>query len=499
MTIKDIDNTRSYGMDISLTLPKINYFDLKNDSYYREAPAEIKTILRELESKFKKAHKLLKKQTGQSILMYLQQKADRMAIISENIKHPGLKCLIEVWITMTSKEIANIERIFGTSNDVVELPNDDAYSTVLTCFVFSLNNFFDGLSQNHLTPGKDTKRKLFSNEIDNRISFGISRKFADRYNRLLNDITPESAINSYERYRITFNSENSKDVSLRIIDSKKPIQSYEQFYDTISQIKKGKVLQTLLALWHHANLQGKFIFNGARLSEIMRTVLKPPKTGYYTQTQKREFTTAIHVLRNLEISLDSQITDKDDRGRKKTMVKREYYRLIDIDGAVYAKNRDGKPDESVIVKLYGELLPKFNKGIMRGRLYSRGLLELDANKDEKALLLGFMLLTRFDQIRMGKNGEDYIPDERLFIRADRKTFIRLADYTKTEKINKTMANQQLIKTLNKLIEVNCIQDYEPKRLTTDDDILITVHAMALRRNNENDMGMLKHTPVNILN
>jgi hypothetical protein len=170
--------------------------------------------------------------------------------------------------------------------------------------------------------------------------------------------------------------------------------------------------------------------------------------------------------------------------------------LIDLVGATYAKRkqdfvapdtghlifRKGDADETVIIKLYGELLPRFNKGIMRGRLYSRGLLELDANKDDRAILLGFKLLTRFDQIRQGAKGKDLVKDENLFITLDRKTLIEWADYKQTDGLNKTIANQCLAKTLDKLIEIKCLRDYQPRELTVSDDLRITLypHEIALK-------------------
>jgi hypothetical protein len=116
---------------------------------------------------------------------------------------------------------------------------------------------------------------------------------------------------------------------------------------------------------------------------------------------------------------------------------------------------------------------------MRGRPYSRGLLELDANKDERAILLGFKLLTRFDQLMQGARGKDSVSDNKLYIKLDRKTLIEWADYKQTDEANKGVANQHLIKTLNKLVEIKCLRDYEPKKLTTADDLKITLCPSAI--------------------
>lgn len=340
----------------------------------------------------------------------------------------------------------------------------------------------------------DTQAKqmtLFNNPIDIKRAFGMSREFTDNLKRLTDEITPEQAQESFKYDGKTFKGKKG-DLALRVIDDKQEIKTAEQFYNALARIKSGKVLQTLLALWNYGNQQGSFVFSGTRLNKVMRTLLKT-KTGNYSQEQKRAFTEAIHRLRDFEIYLDQTITDTDDKGRKQKVIKRDFYKLIDLVGATYAKRKKdiiepetgrvirakGTADESVIIKIYGELLPKFNKGIMRGRLYSRGLLELDANKDERAILLGFKLLTRFDQLRQGAKGKDLVSDNNLYIRIDRKTLIEWADYTKTDASDKWIANQHLIKTLNKLIEINCLRGYEPKKLTTDDALKITLYPSAI--------------------
>lgn len=344
---------------------------------------------------------------------------------------------------------------------------------------------------NHRLKQVERQTTLFHNPIDTERAFGITRKFSDNLKRLTDEITPETAKESFKYNGKTFKGKKGE-LALRVIDNKQKIQTAEQFYKALTRIKSGKVLQTLLALWNYGNQQGSFVFSGTRLTKVMRTILKT-KNGYFTQPQKRDFTKAIHQLMDFEIYLDQTITDTDEKGRKQKVIKRDFYKLIDLVGATYAKRKQdlidpetgrvifkkGEADESVIIKLYGELLPRFNKGIMRGRLYSRGLLELDANKDERAILLGFKLLTRFDQLRQGAKGKDLVSDKNLYIRRDRKTLIEWADYTKTDLEDKWIANQYLKKTLDKLIEVKCLRDYEPKNLTTDDDLKITLYPSAI--------------------
>lgn len=318
------------------------------------------------------------------------------------------------------------------------------------------------------------KRQLFSNPMGGD-AFGMSRGFTDKFTKLQSEVSLEAIKRDY-KYNPSNTFITGKDKSrlaLRVIDTQQQITTAEDLHKALLKIKSGKTLQTLLALWAFSNQQGDFRFNGTRLSEIMETVLKKPASGYFNQKEKRDFTAVIHILRDLEIWLDENVQELDDKGRKKDMVRRDYYRLVDIRGAVYAKDKDGKVDDSVIVKLYGELLPNFNKGIMRGRLYSRGLLWLDANKDERAILLGYKLQTRIDQIRQGRNGSNNaVVEERLYIDTTRKQLVEWGDYAKTDLINPTEANKQLANTLNKLVEVRVLRDYTPKKITTDNSLRI---------------------------
>jgi len=329
--------------------------------------------------------------------------------------------------------------------------------------------------------------RLFNNIINDKRAFGINRGFADNFKKIQDEITPERAKENFDRHGKTFKTKDNK-TALSIIDEKEEILTAEQFYQSLEKIKRGKTLQTLLALWNYANEHGSFYFNGIRLNDLMKTVLKAPKTGYFDKLSKQRFTDAIHTLQNFTIYLDSNIRDTDDTGKKKRMVKREFYNLINLKGAVYGrvgkdiKNKSGEivlkkgdVDDRVIVKIFGELLPSFNKGIMRGRLYSRGLLELDANKDERAILLGFKLLTRFDQLRMGAKGQDLVSDDKLYIKINRKTLIQWAGYEQTDSQDKWRANNYLIKILNKLVEVKCLRNFEPKELTTNDELQIYLY------------------------
>ena len=307
---------------------------------------------------------------------------------------------------------------------------------------------------------------LFPNPINPNSEFGVTRAFADELNRAIDIINPETAQKNYNPVDTNPTIRNNN-VAVRL-RQREQITNATDFYKAFSQLTTPKAIQTTLALWQYATSKGSFYFNGVRLSKIMESVLGN-KTGYFTQDQRREFTKAIHTIRDFEIELDKPIIDKDDKGRKKKMIKREYVRLLDITGAIYAKGRDGKVDDSVIVKLYGELLPNFNKGAIRARAYPNQILSLDANKDSTAIKLGYKLLTRFSQLQTDQR------DKEVIVKLKRKTLIEWGEYQQTDKKDRWTASNILTKSLNKLIEKEIIKSFTPNSIPTDDDAVISFY------------------------
>ena len=335
---------------------------------------------------------------------------------------------------------------------------------------------------------------LFPNEISFE-HFGIVRALADEFNRAVKAITPERARESYRFTQNIFKfKEGDKETSIRLIDKEKKIKDADQFSKELLKLKDAKTIKTLAGLSAYANQQGSFIFKGVRISDILELMnIKKPKAGY-TQGQRKELTAIINFLRDIEITLDHEIKDKDEKtGKVKSQVKREYFKFLELVGTTHAKRikevkdeqgniifKKGDIDDSVIIKLFGELLPKLNKGIMRGRLYNKGFLQLDANRDNRAILLGFWLQTRFDQLRHagGADKSKQKPESHIVIRIDRGELIERADYIETDKENKSRASGFLKNTLDKLIEVKILSRYEPKEITTDDSQFISLYPTA---------------------
>lgn len=308
---------------------------------------------------------------------------------------------------------------------------------------------------------------LYPNLINPKEEFGVTREFADKFSQAINVINLETAQKNYSPTAVNPTIRDDK-VAVRL-RQREQITNANDFYKAFSQLTSPNVIQTTLALWYYATSKGSFHFHGVRLSKIMETVLRN-KTGYFTQEQKRGFTKNIHTIRNFEIELNKPIIDKDDRGRKRKMIKREYVRLLDITGAIYAKKENGEVDDSVIVKLYGELLPNFNKGAIRARVYPKQILSLDANKDGTAIKLGYLFSTRFSQLQTDQR------DNEVVIRLKRKTLIKWAGYEQTDNKDKWTASKILTKSLNKLVKNKIIRQFNPNQIPTDDDAIICFYS-----------------------
>ncbi|RZM20381.1 MAG: hypothetical protein EOO88_36345 [Pedobacter sp.] len=120
-------------------------------------------------------------------------------------------------------------------------------------------------------------------------------------------------------------------------------------------------------------------------------------------------------------------------------------------------------DRTVINHFSGEILPGNQKLFgQRGAVYFDTLLQFDANKDSKAILMGFAVQTRFNQM----------PDKEQFIEMDRASLIELCDYQKTNQTKPSKATKQLANNFDKLIKAGIISKYSG--LTNNDEVRVQI-------------------------
>jgi hypothetical protein len=332
-------------------------------------------------------------------------------------------------------------------------------------------------------PETGRQMTLFPNPIPSNF-FGVVRGLADNFNRALHNIDREQAKQSYKtrgrEYKI------SESEAIRITDT--GIKDADQFAERLMQLKDAKIVKTLLTLNAFANEQGSFLFKGVRLSALMELAnLKKPKAGY-TQKQREQFSEAINFLKDLEITLEYDIKDKDEKGKIVEDRRRDYFKILTLYGTTHSKHtkdiidkktgaviyKRGEADTKIIKRLTCELLPRLNKSLIRGRLMPKAFLTLDAGRDERAILLGYKLAVRFDQLRgVGKRKQK--DNSEIVITIDRDKLIEWADYTLTDADNKSRASHLLQNTLKKLIEADIISRYIPETISTIDGQQISIY------------------------
>lgn len=314
---------------------------------------------------------------------------------------------------------------------------------------------------------------LFPNNINPIHNLALVRQFADRYTAAIKLVPDEERVraimNQSKRNTFTY-PVGEAEVSMTFVDPEFRLRTFEAFYERLLKIRDAKTIQVVCALFDYAAASGAWQLREVNINDLMKTILKPPKSGYFSQPDRRSFSDVLYFLSELKITLDTEIKD----GRKKRVVT-YFYRVFDLNVAVYSKKRDGEIDRSVILRFNGELLPGFNKGVNPARLYGKGLLHYDANKDRNAVLLSFLVQTRLSQINQNiTDGEALKP-----CRIVRGELVRFCDYGE-EKHNRRRVNDLLKKTLDKLVETGDISSYHPSTLPLDDGA--PIHFFPVQKN-----------------
>ena len=306
---------------------------------------------------------------------------------------------------------------------------------------------------------------LFPNAVEPAENVGIVRQFSDRYSTAVKLTSNEALVRaSNQQKRNTFTYQvGASEVSMTFDDPGFKLRTFDAFYNHLLKIRDAKTIQVICALFDFAAVNGAWQLQNISINDLMKSILKPPKSGYFSQEERRDFSDVLYFLSELKLSLDTDVRE----GRKKRVLT-HFYRVFDLRVALYAKKRNGHPDLSVILRFNGELLPGFNKGVHPARLYGKGLLHYDANKDRNAVLLSFLIQTRLSQVNQTLTENDELKP----CRVTRGELMRFCDYGE-DKLNRNRANIMLKRTLDKLIEFGDIMSYHPDIMPLDDGGQIT--------------------------
>ena len=321
--------------------------------------------------------------------------------------------------------------------------------------------------------------QLFPNskQIDQASYFCIAQIVGNAMNGGIKYATLERAKNQYKesgrKAQFVSPGKNS-DYTLELDPVALDINSAAEFAKQLMKIKDAKVLQTFWALWKYANDQDSHIFRNVPISKVMKIVLKPHEKANFTKKARQEFTKGINYLAAISISVYLKAHETNKRGKKKpVLVENKNVHLLDIQ-AQYALKKEFQHlpekdltkehyDRSVINKFSGELLPG-NKRLFadRANVYSSKLLQLNANKDRQAVVLGFILQTRFNQLA----------DKEKSVRMQRGYLIEQCEYQKSDKAKPAVATKYLKKVLDKLQLSGIISHYENLTNNSADEVRI---------------------------
>lgn len=324
--------------------------------------------------------------------------------------------------------------------------------------------------------GKPLALQLYPNKNPNPdLFFQVPRKASDSIKGFLEGKNDPQKDREWKKGRASVTRTNGNQMGI-VIDGK--YSNWEDLRREVVSRGDAVFIQTWKALCAFAYDHGHgHRFYGAKVTDIMGYVLKKPKSGYFNQEKKQEFTERLNKLASTKIAIDHDVPDgkktilKKGKGRvPKTKNVTSYIDLLRIEHAEHAKKNE---DKSVMVELWGELLPGINKGAHRGLIAGRGIFELDGNKDRTAILLGEHIETRLDQIRQGleRTGKPGPP----IMTTTLINLIKWADQGDCwENHRPSIAAKRLKKGLDKLQDVGYFKGYTPSKFTSDPGLPIQI-------------------------
>lgn len=316
-----------------------------------------------------------------------------------------------------------------------------------------------------------------SKSIDIQNFFGIPKSVGDGLNKVLKNVNRIEAMRQYKDggRRSVYKTKDQDSTELHLDANLLGIRAAEQFADELIRIKDAKVLQTFFALWKYSNDHDSFYFRDVPISDVMRLVLRANAKANFNTEQRKQFSDVLKYLSGLTITLKVKGERTDKKGKKKTVLREEkgvkLFRLV----SEYAVKKpfqhltkeeleDEHFDKEVITRFTGELLPGYSQLFSeRASIYFNALLQLDANKDRTAIILGFVVQTRFNQLQ----------DKCKPIEMERGYMIELCDFQKTDQNDKSVATSILRKVLDKLRKHGIISRYE--NLTSKDSEKVIIY------------------------
>lgn len=287
---------------------------------------------------------------------------------------------------------------------------------------------------------------LFPNKIPTE-AFAISSKISDAQAQLLTLDTDDLA-RYYEAKGIVVYV-NNKPVTFKnhTIEESGYMGTSQEFVDVMGKWLDPRTLQHWCTIWNWCCENKSFFLPYIPINDILATVYTRPKDGQFKMGERKAFSISLDFLHNSSVDMPVIVETLLPNGRKKKEEAVKIFRLLNLDLA--KKNKKG----DVYLKIAGKVFPEFNPGKYRGRIFPKGIFQLNANREGHRIKFAYRVCNRFDQM----NGADlHWPLEDLIIAAGLEA---------TYKHDRHDGCNKLISNLNRLVEVKCINGFEPKKIS----------------------------------
>jgi hypothetical protein len=325
--------------------------------------------------------------------------------------------------------------------------------------------------------------RLFSNSKDLMpTEWAMPKELADNINRIIKNLSLGRALDQYEavtnrtrNHRPSFRVTNQHSYTEFVYNPETvAVNTAEEFANQLLKLKDAKVLQVFFSLWKWASQHDASTFTDVSISELMGLCLKTNGENKFNTQDRREFSAILNYLASITIT-ETIVGERVNKrtGTSKLEIREEKnVRLFRME-ATYSIKKEfrGLPkseldpevhvDKTVITRFSGTLLPNQPRLFtQRASIFFDNLLHLDANKDGKAIVVGFHLQTRFNQLM----------DKAKPIEESRDFLIHLCDYQQTNQTKPSQATKQLRNNFDKLINVGIISSYSGLTNTNTDRI-----------------------------
>ena len=328
------------------------------------------------------------------------------------------------------------------------------------------------VAKNYLDSSRDTEKILTDDKIQKAIQYG---KFK------IEEIKHEGT--KKER---AIGIEMLQELDAIKIGNMQPseVSNYlaEQFVSFIKIISDPLSKKYYLALWKIAGRRGMPVFSGLKVSDLIKEATG--KTTNQIRQRDRQLATKFLIAWNrIMLKVYTGITKKPHRVGKKTYFRvirdYQYTKLINLVKGTDEEIIDDKGkiiETATIKKIYGTL--PFNTQAIGGHIPEKVLL-LTGDEGER-IDLTLDIWIRANQLHKSRfllankkktyTNPDFKDKKISWTRAE---WIKHAGKVKTDKINKTRANEMLLADFARLKELEIISDY-PINISSNDDEIIAI-------------------------